>query len=505
MKNEPNDLVRGKSEQDDKEKKGGAGLVSSASGSASGSLPGSAAVAARQVQPWMLKVAHLKGGVHNGIELLYPKTLAGQALKLMGSKIGVGMVVGSLAVSSGMGFFDMNQRGGFGRVLPVGQKVALFQDSARSDRISLRGEAPAQGSSSLALAAQRNKIFAEPAAAPAKEQASAGAGDPGAAQGTADAAAAAAPDPAAALAASQNQSAASAKLADAGYGKFTKRGEMNSQLTGGAGYSGGIGKAFAKPSLSNSALAQAKAFANPKTGKVTRAAVPAGTGKPLSLKGQNARRLERMHRAMGPTRGGNVETGSAIHTQEWSNARPPGNSIDGYGERSAVGISNGGINNPEGTSDGGPTDTNDSSALPANSDTPNAPAVGGTSNVTPWQQLVDTATALLAISAILTLLAYIVVTGGMGVGGWTIPLGEAIAWVAAAMAGIAAMMGVMIMAQGQMIQGAIFTATGAMAAYYAWSSIISDPECAYSDHLVYSLASNVGGMVAGQLAKKMAE
>ena len=466
-----------RSEGNDREKKAGAGLLPSAAGSGE-------AVAARQVQPWMLKVARLNGGAWNGIELLYPKNLAGMFMKLMGGKAALTAIAGTMLAVSGFGMLDMQSRGGYGAV-PV-QRAAPFQMSANPERSQAQAVPEKPASSSLSMVSGVNSGLYGAPAAQGQEQA-APAKDPEAAGKTSADEQAAGADPAQMLAA-QEQTAA--RMVAAAPGKFSQ----GSRLNGGAGYSSGIGQGFKQPlGLNSPAAGQAKAFKNVPKARISRAATPSSGG-PLSMRGQNARRLERMNRAMGPTRGGNPETGAAIHTEQWSNAQQPGNSLESAPSRPA--LTTAGADKPE----GGPIQQ--PAVAPAQQPA-QAPPVGSGENATPadLQKLIDTATMMLMAAAALTMLAFAVVTGTFGFAN-QIGVGEAIAWVAAGLSAIVAALGVAIMIKGQILQGAIFTATGALSAYYAWSSIISDPKCAFTDHLIYSLASSVGGAVVGQMLGK---
>jgi len=365
------------------------------------------------------------------------------------------------------------------------QRAAPFRMSALPQKSPEPAASEAPGPSSLAMVSGVNKgLYSESApravepAAPAKKAADAAAN-------AADEQAAAA-DPAQMLAAQQQTAA---RMVAAAPGKFSQ----GSQLNGGTGFSSGIGQNFKQLGLNSPALGQAKAFKNVPRARVTRAATPSSGG-PLSMRGQNARRLERMNRAMGPTRGGNAEEGAAVHTEQWSNAQQPGNSIETAPSRPA--LTTAGADAPE----GGPIQQPSAGAAQQPTE---APPVKSGENVTPpdLQRLIDTATIMLMAAAALTMLAFAVVTGTFGFAN-QIGVGEAIAWVAAGLSAIVAAIGVAIIAKGQILQGTIFTATGALSAYYAWSSIISDPKCAFTDHLVYSLASSIGGAVVGQMLKK---
>lgn len=487
MADDTDDVIRVRSgDQKEDERKSGAGLASGSSGGGAAMPGGGPAIAVRQVEPYMLRLANLNGGSWHGIARVYPKGFAGQLMRFLGSKAALGIVVGAAVTVSGFGMLDMGKRGGFGKV-EQGRRAAPFHSSYSPDQLKdVAGPAPT-GPSSLALAQKANSGLFTPPQAAGKDAA---AGAPDAAAPAAEAspeAAAAGQAPEQSLGAAQ-QSAA--KMVASPLGKFSQRGQLN----GGTGMTGGIGGTFKQP-VGNTQLAQAKAFNTASTGKVTRAPVAAVPRGSSSYKSATARRLDRMNRAMGPTKTGNAEAGAAIHTQEWSNAQPAGNALQGAGASSA--ISGGPDTSGEGTTGGNPIEQ-PGTATPAEQQ---APDVGDTENVTPWQKMVDGATVLLGLAALLTFIAYEgMVEAGLFMA-MSVEMAEAIAMVAVAMSAMVTLIGVMLMAQGQMLQGAIFTATGGLSTYFAYQSLLADPEVAEESYKQIALASQVGGAVAGQLLK----
>ncbi|MFA6029552.1 MAG: hypothetical protein WC969_06850 [Elusimicrobiota bacterium] len=488
MADDSDDDIRVRSGDKDKDdRKAGGGLLPGSSGGGVALPGGGPAIAVRQVQPYMLRLANLNGGSWHGIARVYPKGFAGQFMRFLGSKAALGIVVGAAVSVSGFGMLDMGKRGGFGKV-QAARRAAPFQSSYSPDQLKdVAGPSPA-GPSALALAQKANSgLFAPPqaaggdAAAPAPDAAAA------AAEASSPEAAAAGQAPEQSLGAAQ-QSAA--KMVAAPLGKFSQRGQLN----GGAGMTSGIGGTFKQP-VGNTQLAQAKAFNTASTGKVTRAPVAAVPRGSSSYKSATARRLDRMNRAMGPTKTGNAEAGSAVHTQEWSNAQPAGNALQGAGASSA--ISGGPDTSGEGTTGGTPIEQ-PGTTTPAQDA---APDVGDTENVTPWQKMVDGATVLLGLAALLTFIAYEgMVEAGLFLS-MSVAMAEAIAMVAVAMSAMVTLIGVMLMAQGQMLQGAIFTATGGLSTYFAYQSLLADPEVAEESYKQIALASQIGGAVAGQLLK----
>ncbi|MEI8191654.1 MAG: hypothetical protein WCI75_18225, partial [candidate division NC10 bacterium] len=300
MTDNSGDVLKARPEGNGRERKAGAGLLPAAS----------QAAGARQVQPWMLKVARLKGGNWDGIGLLYPKNLAGQFMKFMGGKAAMSGVMGAMVMVSGFGMLDMNSRGGFGKVLLEERKPVLFQASSNPDKAQTASAPERQAPSSLSMLSGVNSGLYDAPVQAATEQRGA-AKNPAQAdgQGAADEQAAGM-DPGQMLAAQQQTAA---RMASAPIGKFSKG---TPPLNGGMGFSSGIGQGFKQLGANNSAMGKAKAFNKSAKARVTRAAMPSSGSGPMSMRGKSARRLERMNRVMRPTRAGDAEEGSAIHTQE---------------------------------------------------------------------------------------------------------------------------------------------------------------------------------------------
>lgn len=94
-------------------------------------------------------------------------------------------------------------------------------------------------------------------------------------------------------------------------------------------------------------------------------------------------------------------------------------------------------------------------------------------NLTPYQSWVTAAQYLLMAASIMLLLAYLLSRTVFGAS-WAMPLAR----VAAALAAGAAALGVAIMSQGQLLQGAIFTFSGAALAYLSWTAPFGDARAA---------------------------
>lgn len=96
---------------------------------------------------------------------------------------------------------------------------------------------------------------------------------------------------------------------------------------------------------------------------------------------------------------------------------------------------------------------------------PTVPAVPGDKDVTPWGGLVKTATILLAIASLLLMLAY-----AIGKTQWGKVISQWMCYIAAALAAVVAVLGIMIITQhGQMMQGGIFTVVGGLLTILALS------------------------------------
>ncbi|MFA6029553.1 MAG: hypothetical protein WC969_06855 [Elusimicrobiota bacterium] len=446
--------------------------------------------------PWMSSGARVgsmtRGGSAVGGRLGSLRVLAQRLTAAVNTKLGAAAVVALLMTVSGFGLADMTKRGGFGVEAP---RKALSAPSFRSSYNPDGQRDAAYGASGLDMASKANKGAFDEGAPSADAPAPTGEGSKDAAAGGEETPQAPAVD-AAAMAQAAGAAAAQGggkALPNAGYGKFSSG---MGGLAGGGGMAGGVGQSFQSPKLGNAQLAQAKAFNNPSTGKVSRGMTPARNMGRSAMKGANARRLDDMNRAMGATRRSGAESAAATQTQQWSNGAPTGSGIQGAGVGGAG--TGGQISGDEGVGDGDPV--GNPTATPPQTE---PPPVDGGKNVTPYQSQVDMAVIMLAACALLMAIAY----GVSKIKGWPPALAVAcfIAKLAAVCAAMAALCGVMMMASGQMAQGAIFTVCGALGAYLAWTSVAENPQALIGNTVLYAAAVSAGGAIAGSLMKDKAE
>lgn len=235
------------------------------------------------------------------------------------------------------------------------ETAAQFSDAMMGPRRDSRGAAvagrPSAGVSALALAQRANRGIYGPSdeAADADADAAASAdGDIPEADGEGDAlgqsdSQAAAAEMAEAMGEEQASKAAKEGLGTL-FGKMSAGtgGGKRMQLAGGAGMSGGIGAKFKQKPLSNQRL---KAMSKGRKAGVSRSKTAARGRKGSKLKGANARRLDKMNRAMGTTGRGPATETAAVHTAQWDGAQPGGQALDGAGA--------GGIGASDSTFEGG--------------------------------------------------------------------------------------------------------------------------------------------------------
>jgi hypothetical protein len=417
----------------------------------------------------------------------------------MVSIIGAGLTV------SAFGLLDMNKRGGFGVELPAKSAASLFKPNY--DSASTRG-LPGGGSggpTALELAYKANQgAFGEPSAPAAKDE-----GKTQDAAASADKASDGSPvppgiDPAAIAqqmaAGAGGDAQGGAKMGTAGYGKLSSG---MGGLSGGGGMSGGIAGSFQQPKLSNSAMGQATAFNRGAKAKVTRGMTAVGNKGPLSLKGAQARRLQRMEQAMGASKKSNAEMAAATQSQQWTNSQPAGQGIQGAGVSSPGGgqFADDGPGASEGPVESAPT---------ANPPATEPPPVDGGKNVTPYQSQVDMAVMLLMAACVLNLIAFAlgVIANSTdwlaGAGEAVRAIASALCYIAAALGAIVCLLGVAIASSGQVGQGLIFTVTGGLVAalsYVSASGIaegVTNPALVSSTSVITSgISAALGGIGAG--------
>ncbi|MFH1724296.1 MAG: hypothetical protein ABII00_06705 [Elusimicrobiota bacterium] len=458
------------------------------------------------VPPWMEGAAQVGGGGGWG----GAGTAAGKAglfLKLkalMTSQVMVAAtVVGGLALGGTVSFHEAKKAEQSQR-LDLGRR--LYAERAREEARagSLPGSARS-GRSGLSLASQANRgLYAPGRDAPGDEPAE---GFPevreeGEAYDETDA-------PPGDMDAAMLQEEGTSAKADLGrrFGQMSSSlGGGKGSLAGGSGLAGGIGKGFSKMDLSNTRLDKAQALRNGRGAKITRRKVAALSSGRSGLRGANARRLDRMNRAMKTSRPGDAEAGAAVHTRQWESSAQTGSGIAGAG---ASGVGEGGaFSSEEGVGDGGPVNppSGGSGGEPAATETP--PDMGPTSNATPYQSQIDTARAML-------LLASVIITGigilsmikhtakttfwGAAVSAGASVLQSAMLAMALGLAAAAAAIGAMVAAKyGQGQQGTILMMGGAITMAAAGAAMLwptKVPAWVMVLTGVSGIASSIGGIL----------
>lgn len=158
----------------------------------------------------------------------------------------------------------------------------------------------------------------------------------------------------------------------------------------------------------------------------------------------------------------------------------------------------GGPGTPNNTSSGGTTDTGGYSGQPE----PTIPAVGGDKDVTPWKDGVKLATILTLIAAALIIIASMSWAAGINLFSG-VTLVRILTGIALALSVIVTGIGLMLMMQyGQMAQGMIFTAVGAVLAYLAYAVMTGPATGTMATEMVIAAAAGIGGPVLSKLADR---
>lgn len=257
-----------------------------------------------------------------------------------------------------------------------------------------------------------------------------------------------------------------------GGGPFGAPGGLRDALSQGGGTSGRFDP------LSSSKKGKATSL-----GRSARPAFGARGGR--GPEGRNPRTvMQQLRRAAGlSNRGARTpgEAGNVLASRPFDASNPgggnliggPGSPIGGTGLSPGTGGPTGGVTpdttsgtggpgNPNNTGGGGTTDPPYQGGPYAPE--PRVPRVPGYKDVTPWGPQAQLAQTLITIASGLLLVAYIV----SKIKPWGYAVAKWIAIVAMALAAIVTVMGVMMMAQyGQMLQGGIFTISGAVLTYLA--------------------------------------
>ncbi|MDE2290966.1 MAG: hypothetical protein KGL53_02690, partial [Elusimicrobia bacterium] len=266
-------------------------------------------------------------------------------------------------------------------------------------------------------------------------------------------------------------------------------------LNGGAGLAGGIGGAFKRPNLTNSQEGRLKGLAGANRARVTRVPLAAHDLGKSAFKGANARRLDRMNRAMGQVRNADAETAAEVHSQQWDAAQPAGSGLSGSG---LSGMSAGGQFSPEeGTSGGGPLATgsqNGATSVQQPSDINNGV------NRTPYQGQITMAKSMLVLaSAIVTVIGALAMMGHAPiVGTWAAALQTVLFGVATGLAAAATAIGMGISSKyGQGAQGTMVTVGGSITTAFSIAAMLAPCSIPAWTAVVAGIAGMASSMVGG--------
>jgi hypothetical protein len=251
-------------------------------------------------------------------------------------------------------------------------------------------------------------------------------------------------------------------------------GQLSSSLGGGSGLSGGIGGSFQRPLTASAAPGASRgmgASPAPRGGGATKA-IGSGRGGRAFRQLQNANALSR---AAAHTSGEAAAQGAS---GAFDNNRGGGSPITGGG----AGIT--GIGTHTGGADTRPNQGGPIGSGAGNGDGTSAPPESGHSNATPWQTFVDIAKWAMLAAVALMLAAYILaqhakaiaaanaLDGGVAAAPWFMAA-KICAGLAIAAALTVTTMGLIVMGQGQMMQGGLFAAGGAAVGVLAYLQLTS--------------------------------
>ncbi|MFH2202153.1 MAG: hypothetical protein ABIJ96_03475 [Elusimicrobiota bacterium] len=258
---------------------------------------------------------------------------------------------------------------------------------------------------------------------------------------------------------------AAAKAKEEARAKFSQRLSASrvgaTRMGGGSGMSAGIGRGFDQVAEKRG---KSEAFTGSRQASTSRGKTAAGSRGKTSLRGATAKRLSSMNKAMKGAQGMGPASESAVHKGQWDAAGAGGQSIGGAG---ATGQAGGGPTTGTGGAgmqDGGPL-------TPAGGDktdgAEDVKKVGPAKNVTPWQKEMDLVMILLPIAGILLLIANLVKKAHL-------MIAKVIAGIAGLLAATVTILGVMIMSKGQMLQGGMIAAIGALLTFLSIKVLMSE-------------------------------
>lgn len=243
-------------------------------------------------------------------------------------------------------------------------------------------------------------------------------------------------------------------------------------MSGGSGVSAGAAVSQAMGNLPPAQKGASREMSGNRRAKIVAASGQRGGKGGSSLRGATARRLSGMSRKLATASGSDTAVADA-HNREWDGARPGGRAISGAG----TGSSQGGISSDEGGSAGRPLAPASSYGKGYEDGRDDARynrgghGVGAAGNLTPYQQMVDMAQAMLMLASVMLFLSGLLglfakisakTIGGLPLAAKLYKMAKYVAWIAMGAAGIVTMLGIGIMMSGQANQGAIFTGVGAV-------------------------------------------
>ncbi len=236
-------------------------------------------------------------------------------------------------------------------------------------------------------------------------------------------------------------------------------GQIGAALNGGSGLSGGIGLGF------DHALGAPKGFSSSRGTPAAQSALMARSG--TRGRGIAYRQLTRANGLSHQAAASSGETSNALASEAFNNHPVgAGSPITGGG---AMGATTG-----AGTTAGGPLNGPTNGVQMQNTQ---AAQTASHKDSTPWGAQAKLATMLLVIAGIALLAAQLLAAMARKAwiaASWAMPLAQMLAVVAAGLGAAAAALGILMMKQGQMMYGAIFTGGGALISILSVKALLDD-------------------------------
>jgi len=321
-----------------------------------------------------------------------------------------------------------------------------------------------------------------------------------------------------ALAAAKAKAQAAGQGAGAASGLGNGMGGMGSDLGGPSSVAGGSsmeglpgglsggGNGAAGPKTKGAGPGKVAAFTGGGRGLQSLSGPGGGSGEGLCGQGDAKCELNKMGKGTSYGSSGNAQYAKGGSGQGFDTGQSNGSSLAG------TGITGGSGNAPAPSSDGGiggggPTNGGTQGGNPPVTN-PVAPPVAGTT-AAPWAGIVKYAGMLLLLAGII--LGLETLFAEMNWSFFTAGVVKFLSWVAAALAGIATLMGLMMIGMGQKGQGTLITVLGAITTagavyialnpgYYEYTQLATDQAVTvFSEQMIIAMGSSLSGIVGGAL------